>query len=177
MRIALAVLNSSRLLPGTWRKDWAWGLPLIVITMVIHVLCLGLIHQRVSRVPSGITGRRHSTARFVVVMGASTLFATFLHGLEACIWAGAYRFLDALPDYGSAILYSLGAMTSYGHENLELEVHWQLMGALESLNGWLLFGLTTAFLFGMVEKVWLSDSRDVQISAAQTRSQLSATGT
>jgi hypothetical protein len=24
---------------------------------------------------------------------------------------------------------------------------------LEALNGWLLFGLTTAFLFGMIEKV------------------------
>jgi hypothetical protein len=28
------------------------------------------------------------------------------------------------------------------------------MGALEALNGWLLFGLTTAFLFAMIEKVW-----------------------
>jgi hypothetical protein len=175
MRIALAVLDSSRLLPGTWSKDWAWGLPLIVLTMVIHVLCLGLIHQRVSRVSDGIT--RHPTARFVVVMGASTLFATFLHGLEAFIWAAAFRLLDALPDFGSAILYSLGAMTSYGHENISLEVHWQLMGALESLNGWLLFGLTTAFLFGMAEKVWLSDSRGAQISAPRTRSQLSVTGT
>ena len=177
MRIALAVLNFNRLLPGTWRKDWAWSLPLIVLTMVIHVLCLGLIHHRVSRVSNDITGHRHPTARFVVVMGASTLFATFLHGLEAVIWAIAYRLLDALPDFGSAILYSLGAMTTYGHENISLEVHWQLMGALESLNGWLLFGLTTAFLFGMVEKVWLTDSRGAQIGAPRTRSQLSVTGT
>ena len=28
------------------------------------------------------------------------------------------------------------------------------MGALEALNGWLLFGLTTAFLFSIMEKVW-----------------------
>jgi hypothetical protein len=40
--------------------------------------------------------------------------------------------------------------------NLVLGGHWQLMGALEALNGWLLFGLTTAFLFGMVDKVGLS---------------------
>jgi hypothetical protein len=26
------------------------------------------------------------------------------------------------------------------------------MGAMEALNGWLLFGLTTAFLFGIMEK-------------------------
>jgi len=27
------------------------------------------------------------------------------------------------------------------------------MGALEALNGWLLFGLTTAFLFAMIEEL------------------------
>jgi hypothetical protein len=29
------------------------------------------------------------------------------------------------------------------------------MGALEALNGWILFGLTTAFLFTVVQKAWL----------------------
>jgi hypothetical protein len=33
------------------------------------------------------------------------------------------------------------------------------MGAIEALNGWLLFGLTTAFLFGMMEKVGLLSSK------------------
>jgi hypothetical protein len=28
------------------------------------------------------------------------------------------------------------------------------MGALEALNGMLLFALTTAFLFAMIQKVW-----------------------
>jgi hypothetical protein len=33
-----------------------------------------------------------------------------------------------------------------------LEAHWQLMGALEALNGMLLFGLITACLFAMIPK-------------------------
>jgi hypothetical protein len=28
------------------------------------------------------------------------------------------------------------------------------MGALEALNGMLLFGLTTAFLYGLIQRVW-----------------------
>jgi hypothetical protein len=71
--------------------------------------------------------------------------------MEAGIWAAAYRLLGALPDNRSAILYSLNAITSYGHTNLLLEDHWQLLGALEALNGWLLFGLTTAFLLSVVQ--------------------------
>lgn len=79
------------------------------------------------------------------------LLAASLHGIEAMIWAAAYRLIGALPDYNSAALYSLSAMTSYGHANLVLEKRWQLMGALEALNGVLLFGLTTAFLIGIIQ--------------------------
>jgi hypothetical protein len=30
---------------------------------------------------------------------------------------------------------------------------------LEALSGWLVFGLTTAFLFAVIQKVWLLESR------------------
>lgn len=60
----------------------------------------------------------------------------------------------ALPNNGSAMLYSLRASTSYGHANLFLKERWQLMGALEALNGTLLFEPTTAFLFAMIREVW-----------------------
>ena len=154
MNIAHAVFTSLLADDLTnWSADWAWGLPLIVLTVVIHVIGLGLINQRVDRVTGGTIVRRHPTSAFALVMGVTTLLATMMHGIEAGIWAGAYRLLDAMRDNKAAILYSLNAMTSYGHENLALEGHWKLMGAIEALNGWLLFALTTAFLFGMIEKV------------------------
>ena len=89
------------------------------------------------------------------------LLATALHGIEAATWATAYRLLGALPDNKSAMLYSLSAMTTYGHAGLFLEARWQLMGPLEALNGLLLFGLTTAFLFAVIQKVWHSGSGEL----------------
>lgn len=148
-----AALSLLAVVRPLWSASWAWSLPLIVLTVVIHVLGLGLINQRITRVSSGVKERRYPTAEFALVMGATTLSATILHGVEAIIWAVAYRLVGALPDERSAMLYSLNAITSYGHANLSLESHWQLMGALEALNGWLLFGLTTAFLFGVIEKL------------------------
>ena len=93
-------------------------------------------------------------------MGITSLLVTALHGLEGVIWAAAYRFLDALPDKRSAMLYSLSALTTYGHANLYLKAQWQLMGALEALDGMLLFGLTTAFLFAMIQRVWPLGTRE-----------------
>ncbi len=46
------------------------------------------------------------------------LAITALHALEAGVWAFVYVALDALPDWRSAMLYSLSAMTSYGHAAL-----------------------------------------------------------
>lgn len=135
-----------------WSTDWAWGLPLIVLTVITHVIGLQFINQKVA--PAATTLRKyfHSGPVFASVMGITTLSVTFLHGIEAAIWGAAYLSLGALPDKGSAMLYSLNAITSYGHENLHLQPHWHLMGAVESLNGWLLFGLSTAFLFSTIEK-------------------------
>jgi hypothetical protein len=160
MRIAHAVCTFLAVVPSNWSADWAWGLPLIVLTVLIHVSGLGLISQRVVHGNVGrMIERRHPKVALVVVLGATTLLATCLHGIEAGIWAVAYRFLGAIREFRYAMLYSLNAITSYGHTQLELPDHWQLMGALEALNGWLLFGLTTAFLFAVIEKVWSSGSR------------------
>jgi len=154
MRIAACALNAQLILQISWRADWTCGLPLVLLTLLIHVLGLGLIRQKVSRIFNHVTELRHPTAVFAVVAGGTTLLATTLHAVEAGIWALSYQLLGALPDFKSAMLYSLNAITSYGHESLVLEAHWELMGAIEALNGWLLFGLSTAFLFGIIDKIW-----------------------
>lgn len=134
--------------------DWAWSLPLIVVTLVLHVICLGVINTWVVRALHVVKDRPNFIAVFTLVMGVTTLLATILHAFEAGVWAVAYRKLGAMPDASSAILYSLSAITTYGHAGLYLARHWQLMGALEALNGLLLFGLTTAFLYGHVQRAW-----------------------
>jgi len=142
-----------------WETNWAWGLPLILLTVVIHVFGLALINDRVVRTLLRTTRHRIFMPMFAVIMAAAVLLMTALHGVEAIAWALAFRFLGAVPDNRSAMLYSLNAMTTYGHESISLDAHWQLMGALEALNGMLLFGLTTAFLFAMIQEVWQSHRR------------------
>jgi hypothetical protein len=138
-----------------WRADSVWGCPLIVVTGILHVLGLGSISQKAILIHNNIKIRKHSisTAASAVVIGATTLSATMLHALEAAIWGVAYLLIGALADSRSAMLYSLGALTTYGHQSVYLEEHWRLLGTIEALNGWLLFGLSTAFLFWLIQEV------------------------
>jgi hypothetical protein len=137
-----------------WGADWAWGLPLIVVTVVFHAYSLGLIDGEVTSRLTRREGSRHVSSYTNLLIGWTALAATLLHAVEVAVWAIAYRLLGASADNKGAMLYSLNAITSYGHANLYLESRWQMMGALEALNGWILFGLTTAFLFTVIQKVW-----------------------
>lgn len=138
-----------------WDANWAWSLPLIVITVIFHVIGLVLLNEQVIRARRFLHSGRGFLATFSVVLGTATLVAILLHAVEAGMWAGVYVLLGALPDGRSALLYSLSAITTYGHEHIDLAAHWQLMGALEALDGMILFGLTTAFLYGMIRELLL----------------------
>jgi hypothetical protein len=145
-------MNPTTLTP--WSAAWLWSLPLLVVTVVIHAFSLRMIDRRVSYVLDGSARNRLLRMASWLIMPVVALSAAILHGAEGAIWAAAYVLLGALPDRKSAMLYSMNAMTTYGHVDLRLEPHWQLMGALEALDGLILFGLTTAFLFTVMQKVW-----------------------
>ena len=66
-----------------WIADWAWSLPLILLTVVIHVFGLGVINEKVVRTLSRSTDRRGLVPRFAIVMGAAVLLMTALHGRDA----------------------------------------------------------------------------------------------
>jgi hypothetical protein len=136
---------------GSWFADWMWGLPLLLVTVLIHVFGLLVIRDKVVGLLERAVRRREF--RVVFALTATVLLITALHAVEAAAWSVLYLWLGALPDGKSAMLYSLGAMTAFGHSNLYLEPHWQMMGVVEALNGLVLFGLTTAVLFSIVESV------------------------
>ena len=142
--------------------NWAWGLSLIALTIAIHatgVVMMAIVGLEIrARLEIRNFGLRH-----VILMtggvGAVGLLLAVLHGIEAAIWAAAYVWLGALESPKDAILYSLDSMTTRGASGLMLEPHWQMMGALEAADGMLLFGISTAYIFAVMQVYWpvLSD--------------------
>jgi hypothetical protein len=147
-------------LPGDWSDNWLWSLPLIVLTVLAHGFGLVAVREHVTGRLTNALGAKSSLTAFAIVVVATVLLLTVLHALEGGAWAFAYVALGASPDFRTAMLYSLNAMTSYGHADIFLAPHWQMMGALEALNGMMLFGLTTAFLFSVLLSNWPAHARD-----------------
>jgi hypothetical protein len=96
------------------------------------------------------------------VVGVVGVLLAILHGVEAALWAVAYLWLGALNSPAEAILYSLDSLTTRGASGLTLQPHWQMMGALEAANGVLLFGISTTFVFTVVQAYWPLLNRRLQ---------------
>ena len=88
------------------------------------------------------------------MIGVIGLLLAVLHGIECGIWAAVYLWLDALDSPTDALLYSVDAMSTRGASGLTLQRPWQMMGALEAVNGMLLFGISTAYVFAVMQVYW-----------------------
>jgi hypothetical protein len=131
---------------------------LIALTLVIHatgVAWMALAMQSIHiRLVNRSLGLQHVFAILVGSIGALGLLLVVLLGIEAAVWAAAYLWLGALDSPEDAILYSVDSMTTRGASGLMLERHWRMMGALEGADGMLLFGISTAFMFAVLQAFW-----------------------
>ena len=139
-------------------SSWTWGLFLIVLTTAIH--SLGIVLMSISGVRIRARLRRRHIAFWegvailtglIAVMG---LLLAVLHGIEAALWAAAYLGLGALDTAAGAMLFSVDSMTTRGASGLVLHQHWQIMGALEAVAGMLMFGISTAYIFAVMQLYW-----------------------
>jgi hypothetical protein len=96
----------------------------------------------------------HAIPIVVGVIGVVGLLLATLHGLEAAIWAVVYLWLGALDTPLQAMLFSVDSMATRGASGLVLHQHWQMMGALEAVDGMLLFGISTAYIFTTMQLYW-----------------------
>lgn len=137
---------------GVWGADWAWGIPMLLGLVAFHVCGLvgleGLLRWFERR-----RTKPRSMSYFLVLMLITANIAMALHILEAGAWAYLYLKIGSLEDISTALLYSLNAITSYGHVEVHLANQWRLLGAIESMNGVMIFGLATAFLFNAMREL------------------------
>jgi len=91
--------------------------------------------------------------RVVTPLGmVSGLF--LLHAAEVAGYAALYRGLsNDLPDWESAFYVSAGAYSTAGWTGVTVPPGWRVLAAFESLNGILLLGWSTAFLFQTLHRV------------------------
>ena len=150
------------------------GLSLIVLTIAIHttavvLMAFGLETRIRVRVDTHQPDRLRAVPTMIAHIGAVALTLAALHGLEGVLWASAYWGLGALDTLTDASVYALATMTTFEIPGLTLPPRFHMLSALEAMNGVLLFGISTAFLFAVIQAHWkmLSHRHDRQPAAGR----------
>jgi hypothetical protein len=145
------------------RASWTTGVSLIVLTIAIHTTGVVMMAFAGSRIQVRVEKRNPDPLRAIPIViahiGVVGLILVGLHGLEAMLWAAGYVWLGAFGSFGDAVLYSNGTMTTLGAPGLTLPSQWQITSALEAVNATLVFGISTAFIFIVMQGYWPTLSR------------------
>jgi hypothetical protein len=83
---------------------------------------------------------------------AATLLALGGHLGEIALWGFTLEISGAVADFGAAIYSSAGSYTTSG-SSVVLPPQWKLLGPFEAVDGMLMFGLSTAFIFAVVNRL------------------------
>jgi hypothetical protein len=126
---------------------------ILAICGTIHVSGLLLLVEWIASHKNWIQSKvrfKHYTPMFIGVFGLTAV----LHVLEATVWAAFYYWHQLFPDLETALYFSLGTYTTIGYGDIVLPKAWRLLGAIEGISGVLLCGLSTAFIFALVNALF-----------------------
>jgi Ion channel len=134
----------------------AISLPLLVgivanaATIVIHALAVRATvafvrhEDQAGRVGIGFwTG--------VAVLAVVVFFALVAHLLEIGVWAVLFMLCGEFPAFATALDHSAVNYTTLGYGNVIMTPSWRFLGPLEAANGMLLFGVSAALVFSVIQ--------------------------
>ena len=75
------------------------------------------------------------------------------------MWAILLNWLDpkAFDTFETALYFSAVTYTSLGYGDIVLDSRWRLLCGFEAIDGLVLFGVTTALLFIIFQRLWIVD--------------------
>ena len=93
----------------------------------------------------------------VAIFARVVFYASLGHLVEIGFWALLFMICREFRDFGTAFYHSAVNYTSLGYGDLIMSPSWRLLGPLETANGALLFGVSTAMIFAVI--LWLIQIR------------------
>jgi hypothetical protein len=89
----------------------------------------------------------------LIFIAAATTLALVGHLIEMGIWALVFEWCGEFPDFATAFYHSAVNFTTLGYGDLVMSARWKLLGPLEAADGMLMFGVSTAVIFTVVQRL------------------------
>ena len=126
---------------------------IVAVCLVLHVASIvfiadWMLDQRDKR------RDRMGTVGYMVLLIAAFSAIIILHMIEIAIWAVFYFGNSLFLDFETALYFSTTSYTTIGFGDVVLPRAWRMLGGIEGVTGVLLCGLSTAFVFAIVNAMF-----------------------
>lgn len=123
----------------------AIGTALISATVIIHTFGLIQVTHAMNWLIARVRNEAHHRSR-VLAMNTVVIGIFAVLTVEVWLWAAAYMALGVFSDLETALYFSTITFSTVGYGDVVIGKDWRLLAALESINGFLLIGWSTAYL-------------------------------
>ena len=109
--------------------------------------------------------RGHAGAGALIDLAILTLvisFAFVAHLIEIALWATFLVLCGEFQEFGIAFYCSAVNYTTLGYGDVLLSPSWRLLGPLEATNGALMFGVSAARVFAVIQRLVLARFEDLR---------------
>lgn len=130
-----------------------WGSIYLGICFVLEIALLTWCTQTIR----GLSLRLENSKRFITIatpLCVALFFIVAIHTFQVWLWAVVWVLGDVLPDWNSALYFSLVTFTTLGYGDIVLGEQLRIFGAFASVTGLLAFGLSTAFMVALMTQVF-----------------------
>lgn len=128
------------------------GSSAVVTTILIHALALGATVNFVRfEKKTGRVGTNFWNDVTIVALAMS--FALVAHLVEMALWAALFLACGEFRGFGIAYYHSAVNYTTLGYGDVVMSPSWRLLGPLEAANGALMFGVSTAMIFAVIQRL------------------------
>lgn len=126
---------------------------IVSVCLMIHVVGILLMAEWLLRRRDDLA--RTASVRQVAVL-IVTLFAAiiFLHLLQTTLWAIFFYTQSLFSDFETSLYFSMVSFATIGYGDVLLPRKWRLLGVIEGFSGVLLCGISTAFMFAVINAVF-----------------------
>ncbi|MCP4209127.1 MAG: two pore domain potassium channel family protein [Shimia sp.] len=129
-----------------------WGSVVLSACALIHVGLLACMIEALSYMGRWVRNRSRML-RTTAVVGAAFVMIVSSHTIQVWLWAAVLLYMDAFEYLYDALYFSLVTYTTVGYGDVVLPVEFRVFGAFGGVTGILCFGISTAFLVSLINKL------------------------
>ena len=98
----------------------------------------------------------------LAIVAPAISFAFVAHLIEIALWAELLIICGEFQEFGIAYYHSAVNYTTLGYGDVLLTPSWRLLGPLEATNGALMFGVSAAMVFAVIQRLVLARYEDLR---------------